>query len=57
MLCIPGAYDPQRYLDESNVSPCYYRKSQIDAVLKQSDEAPVDLVLSGEWAAGYYRVE
>lgn len=48
-------YDPQRYLDEGNVSSCYYRKSQIESVLKQAEESPVDVVLSGEWALGFFQ--
>lgn len=52
VLCIPGVYDEKRYEDESNVSPIYYRKSQIDKMLEEGNGQGVDFVLSAEWALG-----
>lgn len=54
VLCIPGVYDEKRYEDESNVSPIYYRKSQIDKMLEEGNDQGVDFVLSAEWALGSY---
>ena len=52
MLCIPGVYDEKRYEDESNISPIYYRKSQIGKILEEGNGQGVDFVLSAEWALG-----
>ncbi|KNB43884.1 hypothetical protein JH06_2165 [Blastocystis sp. subtype 4] len=52
VLCIPGVYDPEHYLDEAHISSAYYRKSQIDRVLATIPQTGVDFVLSAEWSYG-----
>lgn len=52
VLCIPGVYDAEHYLDEANTSSAYYRKSQIDRILSTIPQTGVDFVLSAEWSYG-----